>query len=301
MNIEYLRYAQAVARDGSFSAAARACMVSQPALSKGVAHLEGALGGKLFERSTTGTTLTPLGEQLLPLMTAAVGAVDGLTQAARQARAQTHKSIRLGVSPLIDSGLVAHAFAASRELLPDHTLTLREANMIPLQEALLSGELDLILVPEIGTIPGCEHDTVYREPMTVLLPAGDDAAPADRPIALEGLTGKPLVLVPDQCGLTAFTAALFTEHGIALTRYPGEAGSYQVLEEWTQMGLGTALIPESKLTSHAAARPLHHDGHPVLMSYQTVWLSKSRARPELTTLVRAIAAGARGTDTGPTA
>ena len=139
MNVEYLRYAQAVARTGAFSAAARECGVSQPSLSKGIAQLEGALGGKLFDRSTRGVTPTPFGEQILPLITAAVNSVDALAVAARELSTEARSVIRLGVSPLIDSELVAKAFAVSRELLPERSLMLREANMLTLREALLGG------------------------------------------------------------------------------------------------------------------------------------------------------------------
>ena len=147
MNVEYLRYAQAVARAGSFSAAARERRVSQPSLSKGIAQLEAALGGKLFARSTQGVSPTPFGEQMLPLISAAVGSIDALADRAREASTRARQAIRLGVSPLIDSGLVARAFAASRELLPERTLQLREANMMTLREALLGGELDLATDP----------------------------------------------------------------------------------------------------------------------------------------------------------
>ncbi len=54
LNLEGLRYAQAVAETKSFSAAARDYGVTQPALSNGIAKLEERLGGKLFERSPRG-------------------------------------------------------------------------------------------------------------------------------------------------------------------------------------------------------------------------------------------------------
>src|SRR5688500_10483988 len=117
MNVEYLRYAEAVARVGSFSAAARERHVSQPSLSKGIAQLEATLGGKLFARSTQGVSPTPFGDQLLPMIAAAVSSIDALADRAREATTQARQTIRLGVSPLIDSGLVARAFAATRELL----------------------------------------------------------------------------------------------------------------------------------------------------------------------------------------
>ena len=291
VNVEYLRYAQAVARTGAISAAARECLVSQPSLSKGIAQLEGALGGKLFERSNRGVSLTPFGEQMLPLITAAVNSVDNLTVAARELRTESRRVIRLGVSPLIDPGLVAKAFAVSRELLPERSLMLREANMQTLREALLEDDLDIVLIPAVEDIPGCEQRTVYREPMNVLRPPARDAErTSDGPVTLDSLADEQLILVPDQCGLTSFTVGLFDDSGSTLHRYPGEAASYAVLEEWSRLGLGTALLPVSKLTdSTRPAQELYRDDQPVLISYEAAWRIGSRAHAELARLVDALA------------
>lgn len=56
----------AVSRQGSFSAAAQAIHVSQPALTSLIQNLEGQLGTKLFERSSRGATLTTIGRALRP-------------------------------------------------------------------------------------------------------------------------------------------------------------------------------------------------------------------------------------------
>jgi DNA-binding transcriptional LysR family regulator len=291
MNVEYLRYAQAVARTGSFSAAARERRVSQPALSKGIAQLERTLGGKLFARSTQGVSPTPLGDQLLPAIAAAISSIDALADHAREASTRARQTIRLGVSPLIDPGLVACAFAASRELNPERTLQLREANMMTLREELLDGELDLLLIPAVSTIPGCVQQSVYSEPVVVLEPPARHGDPPSGPITLDSLGNAPLILVPDQCGLTAFTVDLFADNDIPLHRYPGEAASYQVLEKWSQLGLGAALLPVSKLSdpSHPARQLQHHD-QPVVISYEAAWRNGSRAHAELAALVNAIAA-----------
>jgi len=294
VNVEYLRYAQAVARTGAFSAAARECLVSQPSLSKGIAQLEGALGAKLFDRSNRGVSPTPFGEQILPLITAAVNSVDGLAAAARELNTEARRVIRLGVSPLIDSGLVAKAFAVSRELLPERSLTLREANMLTLREALLQDELDIVLMPAVDRILGCEQRTVYREPVAVLRPPARDAERAsDGTVTLDSLADDQLILVPAQCGLTSFTQRLFADSGNTLHRYPGEAAGYGVLEEWSRLGLGTALLPVSKLTDPSRLAPhLHHHDQPVLISYEAAWRTGSRAHTELARFVDALA-GAR--------
>jgi DNA-binding transcriptional LysR family regulator len=292
MNVEYLRYAQAVARTGAFSAAARECRVSQPSLSKGIAQLEGALGGKLFDRSNRGVSPTPFAEQLLPLITAAVSSVDGLALAARELSTAERRVIRLGVSPLIDHGLVARAFAVSRELLPERSLMLREAHMDTLRAGLLADELDIVLIPALESIPGLEQHTVYREPVVVLRPrASDPGHVGGGPVTLDAVADDQFILVPDVCGLTSFTRRLFADNGSTLRRYPGEPTSYAVLEEWTRLGLGTALLPASKLTDSTAplALELHHDDEPVLISYEAAWRTGSRAHAELARLAGALA------------
>jgi DNA-binding transcriptional LysR family regulator len=59
-----LRGFAALAREGSFSRAAKALYVSQPAVSKHVASLEAELGTKLVVRGRPAATLTPAGEML---------------------------------------------------------------------------------------------------------------------------------------------------------------------------------------------------------------------------------------------
>jgi DNA-binding transcriptional LysR family regulator len=63
LNARYRAFA-AVARLGSFTAAAGDLFISQPAVSKHVASLEAELGSRLVERSRRGARLTPAGELL---------------------------------------------------------------------------------------------------------------------------------------------------------------------------------------------------------------------------------------------
>ena len=56
------QYAYKVYREKSFSAAAKALFVSQPALSASIARLEKELGFQIFDRSTVPISLTPAGK-----------------------------------------------------------------------------------------------------------------------------------------------------------------------------------------------------------------------------------------------
>ena len=62
MTESQINYFLAVAKEKSISKASEALFVSQPAVSKQIALLEGELGCKLFERHTRGLDLTPAGK-----------------------------------------------------------------------------------------------------------------------------------------------------------------------------------------------------------------------------------------------
>ncbi|MFF3121871.1 LysR family transcriptional regulator [Streptomyces sp. NPDC057908] len=66
MEIRQLRHFMAVVTHGSFTAAARAELIVQSALSTSVRNLERELGAELFDRTGRRVILTEAGRALLP-------------------------------------------------------------------------------------------------------------------------------------------------------------------------------------------------------------------------------------------
>jgi DNA-binding transcriptional LysR family regulator len=270
MNIEGLRYARAVSTTKSFSAAARAYGVTQPALSNGIARLEQELGVALFERSPRGVRPTADGTRILPMIDHALDALDAVVAEARRLSQPASDTIRMGVSPLIGADLVARAFEAARNLDRPRDLVLREADLTHLREDLEAGLLDVLLVPAVQAMPAFRHRVIAREPVVVIDPAADSRTTS--PVELRAAADAAYILVPDSCGLTTFTTELFRSHDLALRTYPGEASNYRVLDEWARMGVGAALLPQSKIThDHRGTRPLVRAGAPVEIVYEAVW------------------------------
>ncbi|MEU2490911.1 LysR family transcriptional regulator [Streptomyces sp. NPDC007883] len=285
MNIEALRYTQTVSRTKSFSAAARAYGVTQPALSSGVARLEGELGVKLFDRSPRGVRPTEHGARVLPLIDHVLASLDALAAEAQRMAHPVNETIRMGVSPLIGAELVARAFDAARTLKRPRDVVLREADLEPLRGDLEAGRLDIVLVPAVPGMPTLRHRVVAREPVVVIDPA--DAS--DSPVELEAAAGAAYILGPPTCGLTTFTTELFRSHDVALRPYPGEAASFRAVDEWAAMGLGAALLPRSKIThQHASCRPLLQAGTPVEIAYEAVWDCHTPLGADLEELVTAL-------------
>ncbi len=309
---EGLRYAQAVARTGSFSAAAREYDVTQPALSNAIRRLEKILGARLFERNTRGARPTVFGATILPRIDAALAALDAITAEAWHWRAGEPRPVRIGVSPLISADVVARAHSAVAGL-PGRgrgSLVLREADLSELRTALDDDELDLIVVPAVLPLTRYRHRVIGSEPVVLVEPGAGDAAgpansasPADpagpaspteaRAAAarIDDVARRTLLLVPDTCGLTTFTRDLLADRGLPLRAYSGEAASYRVLEDWAGMGLGSALLPRSKVTRvDSSVRPVvDARGAAVTIAYEAAWDGASPIAGELEALAELLA------------
>ena len=312
LSFEGLRYAQAVARTGSFSAAAREYDLTQPALSNAIRRLEKILGARLFERNTRGARPTIFGATILPRIDAALAALDAITAEARHWRAGEPRPVRIGVSPLISADVVARAHSAVAGL-PGRgrgSLVLREADLSKLCTALDDDELDLIVVPAVLPLTRYRHRVIGSEPVVLVEPGAGDAAgpansasPADpagpaspteaRAAAarIDDVACRTLLLVPDTCGLTTFTRDLLVDRGLPLRAYSGEAASYRVLEDWAGMGLGSALLPRSKVTRvDSSVRPVvDARGAAITIAYEAAWDGASPIAGELEVLAELLA------------
>lgn len=99
MILRQLEYLSALAREGHFGRAARACHVTQPALSVGIRKLESELGVELVRRGPTHQELTPQGAALLGWARQALASVDGLSAEASRLANSPAGRLRVGVIP----------------------------------------------------------------------------------------------------------------------------------------------------------------------------------------------------------
>src|SRR5690348_1440321 len=95
-----------VARHRSFSGAAAALGLSQPAVSQAVARLERTLGLRLFARTSREVVLTTAGAALLPHAEAVVEQAAAFTAEAARLVVPVPAAIRLAYAPLV-GGLAA--------------------------------------------------------------------------------------------------------------------------------------------------------------------------------------------------
>lgn len=131
MDIEQLRAFIQVARDGSFSRAARTLDVSQPSISARIAALERELGGRLIARGARSVALTELGESFLPYVDRALATLHEGVETVRQTEAAQHAAALQGRT--LTSFLAASVRQAAAQTIREHeviTLSARDSRAV---------------------------------------------------------------------------------------------------------------------------------------------------------------------------
>lgn len=291
MNMQQLRYARALAELGSFVQAANRCGVTQPTLSNGIAQLESELGQTLFARTTRTVRLTEAGDHLLPDIADILNAEAALIARARALSHPERRLMRIGVSPVVGVKFVALVIEPFRVRNPDIDVVFREMNLAEMVTLLEGGQLDFVFGP-VDQNPSLQMNldgaAFHKEPL-VFVPSSSIRAKYLRAksVSLKEIAGETFVMVPDTCGLTRTTREIFKRKRLKLREYSGKAMSYGVLQEWAELGIGSAILPSSKLCQGQVAEILIVEGaDPLQIHYRSLWQNGPNTMPEVENLAK---------------
>ncbi|HZG02118.1 MAG TPA: LysR family transcriptional regulator [Streptomyces sp.] len=163
----HLRVLRAVARTGSFSAAARELGCTQPAVSQQMKSLEQSAGTPLLVRTGRETRLTEAGEALVRH---AAGILAGLTAAEEEVAAIAGLRagrVRLVSFPSASSALVPAAVAAMRADHPGARVSLVEAQPPRSAEMVREGECEIALAYRYADPAGAAGEEYEWEDLVV--------------------------------------------------------------------------------------------------------------------------------------
>jgi DNA-binding transcriptional LysR family regulator len=161
---------ETLARTGSLHQAARAMHVSQPALSVLLQELERTLGGRLFERSRRGLTLTTMGGEALHQATIVTADLRRL-QVEFAARQNGMTLVRVGVLPLMMLDIVPRALERLRRTTPALRIEFREGAAADLLRGVRDGALDVVLgrlIAEFAADPDLAHTVLFADRYCVI-------------------------------------------------------------------------------------------------------------------------------------
>jgi DNA-binding transcriptional LysR family regulator len=207
----------AVAEHGSFSRAAAARGISQPALSESIAQLERRLTAPVLDRGQRGSTLTPVGE-ILVRHARVVGAVlEEAEQELRLAKLGVHGPLRVGASPSVLLKFLPTVMTRLCSAIRELQISIVEGLDDELLPALLAGKLDIIVAPLAKTFPAppaIAEEPLFEDPLA--LAVGPKSRLARRRIVdLESVADSPWVLPGPGSAYRRLIEALFTTAGLS--------------------------------------------------------------------------------------
>ncbi len=212
MDLDSLKFFLRVAEMNSLTKAAPTLGITQPVISRAIAQLERELGGRLFNRTGHGVTLTPLGEKLL-LRTKLIVAELNLLAADAQSFSNTPTGeVRVGMLPSFSNALVSTLLERARIELPAIKIKVFVGSTARLDEWIDEGRIDIALNFGNGRAMGDTRTISIAD--TYLVGATGSILDGRETINFTELHNLPLILPATQSSLRKHIEDLADQMGI---------------------------------------------------------------------------------------
>jgi DNA-binding transcriptional LysR family regulator len=200
---------------GSLSKVAVTYGTSQPHISRQIGELEHQCGGRLFERTGRGVTLTELGQRIAPKVRAWLANTEQLLNDVRTSAGTPIGKVRIGSLPSTAHPLVTTLYKRLKEQYPLVQLAVREGQGAQLETWLEDGSVDLAIL--FRTRPSPNHGDIYLvDTPTYLVSAIGDRLTSRPKVPFSALHNLPLVLFCRPSSWRNRLDQLAAEHGISL-------------------------------------------------------------------------------------
>lgn len=158
-------------KEQSFSKAAQKLFMAQPSLSLLVKKLENQLGVPLFDRSCKPIRLTEAGKEYIRAVESIRQTEADFMNYLQSVRALEAGALGIGSNQLLSSLVLPKYIAGFNRKYPKIQLSLIDANSTTLQNALTSGELDMVIDNHILPDDLFEQEQIATEHLLLAVPS----------------------------------------------------------------------------------------------------------------------------------
>lgn len=248
--LQQFRYLVAVADTLHFRRAAESVHVTQPTLSAQLRELEEKLGVQLVERSRSGVTLTPIGQDVAARARRVLRDVADISALARAGADPFDGTIRVGVVASLGSYFLPLVIPALHDAFPKLKFYVREGLAADLMTRLRDGALDLLFFPLPVEEPGLNTAPLFHEPLLLVMSSEHPLAVAQT-VDRVSLAGETLMTLEAGHRLHDTVETLAVETGAELS-LDYEGTSLDTLRQMAATGLGLTVLPALYVRSEVA-------------------------------------------------
>ncbi|NIF85823.1 LysR family transcriptional regulator [Comamonas sp. Tr-654] len=250
LDLVQLRYFLRVAELSSFTKAAAALHIAQPAVTRQVRLLEEELGVQLLLRHSRGAELTAAGHRM-------VSGAQTLFRDLAQVRSEVIATseavvghLRIGFPPSVGSLLIGNVVATFRQRYPQVALSFREGYSQSLRDDLLGDRLDAALLTGEESNPLLSVQALFEEQLWLLEASAGENAPAPAHFSLSDVALRPLVQPDRSNTMRLLLEERARDAGLTLNVVV-EAEALQLIKALVSRGVGAHVSPYSAVSQDA--------------------------------------------------
>ena len=250
-----------VASTKSFTRAADALSLSQPALTSRVRQFEEALGLRLFDRDTRSVELTNLGRDLLPVFRRLVTEFETAVVNARDSVSRVRGVIKLACLPSFAASLLPPIIRDFTREEPGITFVVRDVLNSAVPSLVRSSDVDFGLAVLDESQSDLEWTRLFSDHLHVIYRAGDSTTAEHASAAV--LASRPLILMARGSSVREIVDQAFASAGV--TAFPTcEVNYMSTAIALVQAGLGLSILPstavELKSQTDVLSQPIAEAG-----------------------------------------
>ncbi|MFC9776915.1 selenium metabolism-associated LysR family transcriptional regulator [Paenibacillus chitinolyticus] len=248
LNFHQLHIFYTVAEKGSFSHAAQALHMTQPAVTMQVQSLEDHFGIKLFHRSTKKIELTEAGRTLIPYARKCVELIRETENAMTGFTAMAEGRLQLGASLTMGEYILPRLLGPFRKEYPNISVAMKVMNTTQILDEIFAHQLTFGLVEAPIQHPDVHTEAILSDELKLIVPAGHPLAEMET-IRMEDVFRYPFVLREEGSGTRRVMEEELERTGIACSGMDivMELGSTGAIKSAVEAGLGVSILSQSSV------------------------------------------------------
>lgn len=235
-----LRAFQELARQGSFTAAARALNLTQSAISHSIKALERTLDVVLFDRLGKSVRLTRAGESLLPHADSILLRMERAQEDLMLLDRPGHGRLRIGATVTISQYVLPSVLRELRESFPAFDIAVTTDDSQGLMRLLESGEIDLAVAMETAFSEKMRREFLFEDHIQMALSPLHPLASLEM-IRPEDVVKESFIYYNQASETYRLLEQQCHQSGIRL-KTSLQVGSMAAIKEMAKIGMGVGLL-----------------------------------------------------------
>lgn len=246
MNFYPLKAFLAVAKDGSFSKAAKNLYLTQPAISKQIQALEESFGARLFDRSGKTILLTEAGQILRDHANIAFQTLEDARETINQLRGLQRGHLRIGAASTIGTYMLPHPLGEMKLQFPGIEITLIITNKARVIQHVLNHDVELGFVgPPVEPVELKREEYLLDELVLIMSPTHRLAGREF--VAVKDLAEEVFVLREHGSGTREIMEEELGRKKVSLKKSM-ELGSTEAIKQAVAANLGVSIVSKFAIT-----------------------------------------------------